>query len=255
MLTFETKVWEKDWEYILKDGYLETMISNCNYKFEKKHLIVNNVNNRSVVEKHCKEKIQTGVIDAYFFVEDFANEVLTHFDISLDSFKGGYYYSIAELVGIFKCKTKFLLHFSSDSYIEDKSNWISSAIEIMNEDKNIFVANPTWNKRYDEAENEKVGEIKDFYIGYGFSDQCYLIRTDDFNNEIYNEKNIESNRYPQYGGELFEKRVDAFMRNNQKFRITHKHSSYISKNFPKSWIVRKVLRKYISRQRLNFASK
>ena len=28
------------------------------------------------------------------------------------------------------------------------------------------------------------------------------------------KKNIESERYPEYGGELFEKRVDSWLRNN-----------------------------------------
>jgi len=40
-VTFETKVWEKDWEYILKGNYLEKVINSCNYNFDKKTIIIN----------------------------------------------------------------------------------------------------------------------------------------------------------------------------------------------------------------------
>jgi hypothetical protein len=252
MVTLETKVWEKDWEYILKGNYLDKMISANNYNFSKKQIIINNVNNRQLVEKYCEKKVKEGIIDCFFAVEDYETEVLNHFDLTYDSFQGGYNYSIAELVGIYKCKTPYLLHFSGDSFLKKTSrNWIIEAIEIMKKQPEVIVANPTWNGKFSEAKSESFDEIQNFYVGYGFSDQAYLIRTDDFNKKIYKEKNQFSERYPKYGGELFEKRVDAFMRNYKKIRITHKNSSYISTNFPRSWFSRKVNRNKIIQQRLN----
>ncbi len=252
MVTFETKVWEKDWEYVLKGDYLAKMIANCNFNFTKKHVIINNVKNRILVEKLCEQKIKEGIIDNYFVVDDYESEVLNHFDLTIDSFKGGYCYSSAELVGIYICETEYLLHFSSDSFpVNNKVTWIDSALDIMNLNPHILVANPTWNNKFEEAKIESFDEINDFYVGYGFSDQVYLIRKTDFFKRIYHEKNSASDRYPKYGGELFEKRVDSFMRNNEKLRITHKGSSYISANFPADWFSRKILRKYISSQRIN----
>lgn len=252
MVTFETKVWEKDWEYILKGNYLDKMISVNNYNFSKKQIIINNVKNRCLVEKYCENKIKEGVIDCYFSVEDYATEVLNHFGLSFDSFQGGYYYSIAELLGIYKCETEYLLHFSGDSFLKKNNhNWINDAIEVMKNQPNIFVANPTWNGKFSEAKNESFDETEKFYVGYGFSDQTYLIRTADFKRKIYNEKNRMSERYPKYGGELFEKRVDSFMRNNEKLRITHKKSSYLSSNFPKDWFSRKINRNRIIERRSN----
>ena len=35
MVTFETKVWENDWEYILQENYLQEIIGRCNYAFER----------------------------------------------------------------------------------------------------------------------------------------------------------------------------------------------------------------------------
>jgi hypothetical protein len=251
MVTFETKVWEKDWEYILKGNYLNNIISVNNFRFAKKQIIINNVKNRNLVEKFCEKKVKEGVIDCYFSVEDFEAEVLKHFDLKHDSFKGGYYYSIAELLGIYKCQTKYLLHYSGDSYLKKTGqNWINDAIEVMEQNANIWVANPSWKDTLDEAKNESFDEIEKFYLGYGFSDQCYLVRTEDFSQKIYNDKNPISERYPKYGGELFEKRVDAFMRNNEKIRITHKFTSYVHKNFRSDWISRKIIRNQLVEKRL-----
>lgn len=90
MVTYETKVWEKDWEYILKGNYLEKIIAANNYEFAKRHIIINNVKKRHLVEKYCEQKIKEGIIDCYFVVEDYETEVLEYFDITKESFVGGY---------------------------------------------------------------------------------------------------------------------------------------------------------------------
>jgi hypothetical protein len=233
-VTFEIKVYENDWQYLLVGDYLDKMISQCDYNFKKKIIFINNVIDRTEVIKYAVKKIEEGVLDEYYIVEDFSNEVLNYFDIEKESFQGGYYYSISELVSIYLCNTDYLLHFSSDSYlVESQVGWIDKAIQLFQERNDIIVANPTWNFAYEEAKNESLSETEDFYLGYGFSDQCYLIRTDVFKEKIYNEKHVDSERYPKYGGELFEKRVDSYMRNHKKLRITSKEVCYIHKNFPK----------------------
>jgi hypothetical protein len=104
----------------------------------------------------------------------------------------------------------------------------------------VKVFNLTWNHRFHEAKNESLKEDDQFYYGYGFSDQMYLVRTADFRAPIYEEINDASERYPKYGGELFEKRVDSWMRNNGNIRATSKQTSYIHKNFTKSYLLKKI---------------
>lgn len=230
-VTFETKCYEKDWNILLKTDRLEKMIRYNLYPFKEKVLFINNVRDVGEVSYYAKKLVAQGILTSFVVVDDFAKEVLDYFEISNESFKGGYYYSIAELVSIYLCKTEYLLHFSSDSILEASFSWIDTAILKMKCAKNIKVANPTWNSRYFEAKHEAFDEDENFFIGQGFSDQCYLIRIKDFKRKIYNEKNSSSERYPLYGGELFEKRVDAWMRNHHYHRITFKHGSYIHQNF------------------------
>ncbi|TXI99991.1 MAG: hypothetical protein E6Q32_07265 [Neisseriales bacterium] len=237
-VTFETKCWEQDWEFLLKTNYLQEMINRNQFDFAQKNLFINNVENLELVKFYADKKIKEGVIDKYYVVADYAEEVLSFFGLNQEDFAGGYYYSIAELTSIYLCQTEFLLHYSSDAILSKNFNWIDDAIEVLNNSKKIVVVNPCWNHRYKEAKRESFEESNKFYVGYGFSDQAYLIRVNDFRRNIYNEVNEFSSRYPKYGGELFEKRVDSWMRNHQFYRVTHREVSYIHQNFPKNKLLR-----------------
>lgn len=239
-ITFETKCWERDWKYLLIEGYLEKIIEGCNYNFDRKLLYINNVEDISLVKEYAQHKVEEGIIDDYIIVDEYAEEVLNFFNIDKDDFKGGYYYSIAELTSIYLCQTDLLLHFSGDSWIRDKgTTWVADAAKLLMNDSSFFVANPLWNNNHDisvnyaEAERESIKEIDKYFIGYGFSDQCYMIRTEDFRKPIYNESHPSSERYPEYGGELFEKRVNSYMRNHNLLRLTSKDVVYIHRNYPK----------------------
>ena len=49
-----------------------------------------------------------------------------------------------------------------------------------------------------------------------------------------------SKRYPRYGGDLFEKRVDSWMRNHAFHRLTWRHGSYEHRNFPRNGLRRRL---------------
>jgi hypothetical protein len=216
------------------------MIENCNVSFMRKHLIINNVKRRSIVEHYASRKMRQNVIDAYYFADDYIDEALKYFGVTRESLGIGFCYSAAEFAGIYLVQTDYLLHFASDSFVpaKDTSNWILDACAIFAQNPAIVAANPTWDFRFDEAKSETNGQtIGNFYVGCGikrgFSDQCYLIRTKDFKQHIYNYSHPASARYPCYGGELFEKRVDSYMRICGKQRITSKQAVYLHKNFPR----------------------
>lgn len=240
-ITLETKVWENDWELVLKTSRLKTLVERCNHQFDHRVLYINNVKNPSEVEFHAEKLISDGVIDQYIHVHEHAQEALDFFHLSKEKLGKGYYYSIAELVSIYLTKTKYLLHFSSDTIPENNSiSWLGQGIQLLEDRNDVKVFNLTWNHRFNEAKNEAFSEDEEHYYGYGFSDQMYLVRTADFKAAIYEEINDSSERYPKYGGELFEKRVDSWMRNHHQIRATSKHTSYIHRNFTKNYFLKKL---------------
>jgi hypothetical protein len=236
-ITFETKCYENDWEYLLKTKYMDKMIQNCNIEFAFKQIIINNVKDKNKVKFYAQKKMDEGIINAYYFVDDYIDEALNFFNITKESFGIGYYYSSAELVGLYLSKHTFHLHFSSDAFMPQNLNstWILEASNLLEGHPEYVVANPTWYFQFDNARLEAQEKcVGNFYVGKGFSDQCYLVRTEDFKKNIYSYHHPDSARYPAYGGELFEKRVDAFMRTKGLLRLTSTKESYIHYNFPKT---------------------
>ena len=241
-ITFETKVWENDWELVLKTSRLKELIHHCNHPFNHRVIYINNVKNPSIVEAHAQRLIDEGVIDQFVHVHEHAQEALDFFQLSKEKLGKGYYYSIAELVSIYLTKTKYLLHFSSDAIPEKNItfNWLQQGIHLLETNSEVKVFNLTWNHRFHEAKNESFNEDDKFFYGFGFSDQMYLVRTEDFRASIYEEINDASERYPKYGGELFEKRVDSWTRNHSHIRATSKQASYLHQNFTKNNLVKKI---------------
>jgi len=242
-ITLETKVWENDWELILKTSRLKELVNRCKHRFDKKILYINNVKNPSEVERYAQRMIDEGILDQFIHVDQYAEQALGFFELDKQKLGKGYYYSIAELVSIYLTETTHLLHFSSDAMPEKNIplNWLNQGIQVLQENPQVKVFNLAWDKKYKEVQAESIDENSNFYLGYGFSDQMYLIRTADFKAPIYEEVNAESERYPSYGGELFEKRVDSWMRNHQFLRATYKHGSYLHKNFTQNHILKKIL--------------
>jgi hypothetical protein len=239
-VTFFTSCWERDWDILLKTGFLENKITRNDYAFTKKVLMVNNVNDRDEIKEYAERAKARGIITDYFFVEDYIDEALQFFELSKEALGKAYYYSNHELASVYLCQTDYLLFYTGDTYLEKTTPWVEPALAQMETNGDYKVANPVWNGQYEEAKRESSSEIPYFYVGYGFSDQCFLVRTKDFRAPIYNETNAASDRYPLYGGETFEKRVDSWMRNHNYLRLTFKTGSYVHEDFPKNKLIKAI---------------
>jgi hypothetical protein len=238
-ITFATSCWERDWDILLKTKFLQHKIQRNSYGFDKKMLVINNVKDRVEVEKYARRAVEDGIITDYYFVDDYIEEALKFFVLTKEALGKGYYYSNHELASIYLCSTDYLLFFTGDTTLTQEVNWIDTVLGMFEKNSVYKVANLVWNGKYEDAKTESSSETPDFYIGYGFSDQNFLVRTADFKAPIYTEENPASARYPQYGGETFEKRVDSWMRNHGFLRLTCKHGSYFHEDFPQSVYTKK----------------
>jgi hypothetical protein len=235
-VTFETKVWENDWRFVVNSMRLEQTIGRCHYDFSDRLLYINNVKDRAQVERAADRLICSGILTRYVYVDDYADMALGALGLSREQLGAGYYYSIAELVSIYMARTDYLLHFSSDTTVgpDVPRDWLRAGIKTLDDAPNVKVFNLTWNYRYDEASNESAVANETCYLGYGFSDQMYLIRPKDFKQPVYGHHHPASRRYPRYGGDSFEKRVDSWMRQCQFLRATYRHGSYVHQNWPRT---------------------
>ena len=228
---FTTSCYEKDWELILKTNRLQRMIAACNYEFKKKTLYINNVKNFDKVACAAELHKKNGIIDDYIRVDQYAEEAMKFFKIQ----KGpGYYYLIQFLITVYLGSCDYLLNFSGDSILVNDEEWIDTAIEKMQQNKRIIVANALYDGNFKQAMRESFKVDDHFYMSFGFSDQCYLIRPEFFKADIYNEESELSVFYPERGRGSFEERIYKFMRNHEYYRITHKRAVYRHKNLAKN---------------------
>jgi len=223
-ITFETGCYEKDYRYVLTDYNIGNMTEGWHYAFDRIIVLINNVKNIDDAKKRA-DKLKT--IDDYFVVADYEDKALAYFGLTKDDFKDGWNYSATPLVGLYLCETRWLFHCTEDVFpLMDDSVWIQTAMRIIDETDKIFVANPIWDWKHSEAKKETVQETKDWYIGTGFSDQCYLIKSENKDRIDLTTKHYTGLKYPKYAGESFEKKMNAYMRNNGLYRITYKNGAY-----------------------------
>jgi hypothetical protein len=230
---FETKCWDKDWQLIADPSYLGRMIARCNYQFRTRRVIINNVEDIGLVAAALDQLVARDIIDEFCIAEHLAATTLQKYEIDPASFQGGYYYSIAELVGVNVSSADYILHFSSDSIMEGRlsePSWVQQAVDILEAWEDAVVANPAWNWRFAKAAAVSERKIGSFYVSCGFSDQCYLIRRHVFDNPIYNFRHEDAQIYPAHGGNSFERRAFCFMRACNKKRLTHDAESYWHRN-------------------------
>ena len=225
-MTLETKCWERDWEIVCKTEHLRTLAARNCYPFAARVLLINNVSDYGTVCHWAQRAVANGSLTECVVVEEQAPQALESLGLTREALGAGYVYSSAELVGIHRCRTEFLLHFAGDAIPAAPCEWIPAALALFAQDSRVKVANLAWGEGAVEARAEASEEMPDWYLGPGFSDQCYLVRAADFRAPIYSESHPDSQRYPRYAGELFEKRLDAWLRNHDYLRATYKHGHY-----------------------------
>ena len=240
-VTFATTCWNCDWKKILLDEeYLSKyQIANHNFSFFEKILVVNNVNEKEYVIQKAKNKVNKGVLTNFYDADKYAEEVMSFFSLEKKDFKAGkdakyyigvddnwlYYNALGVLTSIYHCKSDYLLYLTGDSFLKQSVSWIDKAITMMEKKSNYKVANLIWNEKYDEAKKESYRKNKDFFISKkGFSDQLFLVKRKDFQDNIYNEIRDDAAHFPR--GDVFEKRVYSYMINHGWKRITFRHGSY-----------------------------
>jgi hypothetical protein len=232
-ITYVTGCWEKSWQHILSDKRLDQIIETNQYPFKEKLVIINNVEKQTIkpMVKAIEHAIKRGAFTNYYFVEDYEKETLNALNLRRDEIGIGYVYSITEWVGLHLCKTKYMLHYMGDCISATNHDWITPSLNLLENYPEVTSTTQVWDHKYHEPKLESQYEIGDFYISNGFSDQCFIVRREEFYADIYRERYPDDIRYPAYGGDLFERRVYAWMRNHNKLRGIYKHSSYIHRNW------------------------
>jgi hypothetical protein len=259
-ITIATNCYELDYRVVLNLAYGKKLFHTSNDIFTNRMLTINNVNNLEDIKEMANKAIEEGLISQYYFCSEVGNDIMsTYTGCERESFVqkypvkrcvlyalrnkrkykrkfDGINYSLPMMCAIEKCKTRWLVWCTEDVLFPDETvrEWITKSIEVMKTNEKILVANPLWNGDNRCAEEESVYQDENFWYSYAFSDQCFLIDVQRARKikSIYSERNDYSEKvFPMKGGNDFEKRINAYMRNHDLQRITYKHVSYTHESF------------------------
>jgi hypothetical protein len=223
---FVLNVFERTYRGVLQPGAITKRVAGHAFPFTKIVVLVNNVDDRADIESLMAPLLASGEVSEFHYVADRLNEALRLAALNRKDIEKTIHYTDCSLVAVFLPGSPYLLYSDADVFMDGPSDWITASLMLMKNDERIAVANPNWRNSSLATESR---ELKDeFGIGYGFSDQLYLLRREEFARPIYNYWAPISLRFPlAHIAPVFEQKVDAYMRCGKRLRATYIGMTYV----------------------------
>ena len=247
---------ERNIDLVTSPGYLTSAVTQHHFPFALRTLLVNNVSDRPAAARKATAAIDRGEVDRFMFVDDLLSRGLALTGLRESDFGRYLHWSDCCLAALAASGPKLLCYADVDLALETPVDWISPALEVMGGDPRVVVANPTWITA--DGSSSVASEADEYmelgWLGYGFSDQVFLIHRSDFARPLRRRprrplwlESPASLRYPGGDGNLFfEQIADAYMRSNRLMRATISTARFIPVPFnvyPANGLVERILRR------------
>jgi len=219
--------WEGSYRDLLTPGVLGQRYAAHGYPFTRRVLTINNVDDQHDVVVRADAAVARGECDLYVLVAKELPMALERCGLRLDDIAPVLHFVDFHLVTVATATADYVLHNAGDVELERPFDWISDAVARLEQDEQFLVAAPNYRSHPGLVERESLRFEAPYWIGYGFTDQCFLGQTRRLATPMYSEWNLISNRYPMaHIGRIFEARVDAYMRNHRLLRLTDTRVGY-----------------------------
>jgi len=233
---------ERTYRKVLSAGFIQRIVEENCFPFRNITLLLNNIDTPEKAREMAEDLLASQEITQFFFVADHLDHALKVTGLSRKRLGKLPFYTDWALVALIVPGSDWIVHWDADVHLEHPGNWITPSTDLMNGNPAIATANPLWkNANTDREERKRDG---DFVLGYGFTDQVFLLRRSEFAQPIYHSWLPISLRYPvSHIGSYFEQWVDAYMRTQRRLRatylpITFIHATEEGSSYPREWNVR-----------------
>lgn len=199
-------------------------------------LLINNVRNQTRAVQLAESLVRCGEIDRFFFVAERRDAALETLGISEKRLGRYLHWSDCCAVAICSPGPEYLLYADVDLVLVQPFDWVSTGIEAIESDPTILVANPKWIAADGSSSAEvEADEVCPYgLVGYGFTDQVFLLR----------RQALQTRLLPRFlplsvwcpatmrwngaqGGLFFEQILDGFMRRHRLRRCTIETAQFI----------------------------
>jgi hypothetical protein len=216
---------ERSYRKVLVPGFFPALEADNARSFACRTAIINNVDDRADAQRRAEALLAAGEIDRYIFVADRLDRALERCGLTRADLEPIPWFTDFALVAATLDGPDWMLVNDADVRLRTPTDWVTPAIELMQRDPRIMVANPNW--PVDNLADFTLEVAGPFHIGQGFTDQCFLSRRRDLGRPIYKQRCLSLRRYPlSHIGAIFEARVDAYMRHAGRLRATYRDVVY-----------------------------
>jgi hypothetical protein len=217
---------ERTRDTVLMPGFFSKIEKDNCRTFDEKVLLVNNVENQDSAAAGATRLLESGEITSFHFVAGHLDSVLSAAGLRLSDLQPMIHWSDCDLVSSFLVRSPYLLYWDADVVMRESMNWVDDGCDLLACRDDVLVVNargPNWTTRSELT----VGTLGAFSLGYGFSDQLWLARPEDFRRPIYGYSAPASAQYPtSHVCRIFEQRVDSYMRRTRRLRAVHLGAQY-----------------------------
>lgn len=223
---FVVNTFERTYRTVLAPGFIGGMSRQHCFPFANQTLLINNVRSPADARKMALALRETGEITEFHFVEDLLEGTLQAVGLTRRDIEPDVHYSDCSLVAMCLAGSDYVVYCDADVRLRQPCDWISPSQDLMERESRIAVTNPNWQQPTLAAEAREY--LDGFAVGYGFSDQLYMVRRSEFGKPIYRFHTPISLRYPMSErGRIFEQRVDSYMRRCRRMRGTYTGALYM----------------------------
>jgi hypothetical protein len=223
---------ERTYRRALAPGAIAKLAEANRFAFARRTVLINNVADRDGPAALAQRLLDAGEIDEFHFVEERLELALAATGLARAELEPLLHYSDAPLVAVTLAGSEWLLYWDADADLLEPIDWITPALELMQRDRRVLAANPSWEAA--TADGRRAGveretlELSDgFALGEGFSDQAFLARRAELAAPIYAQRCISLIAYPAaHKADVFEARVAAHMRHHGRLRATRLDATY-----------------------------
>lgn len=226
---FVLNCFERNVKDVTAEGFLTRAADQHQYPFQLRTLLVNNVSDRAGAAQLAQAAIDRGELDRFFFVDSLRESGLRATGLRERDFGRYLHWSDCCAAALVLDGPDLLCYADVDLTLDERRDWISTALEVMAHDPRVAVGNPTWvmpdGTSSVEREADETGD--GYFLGYGFTDQIFLIHRSQFARPLrrrwlplWLDCPATLRWVGAQGGLFFEQIVDGFMRRHCLMRVT-----------------------------------
>lgn len=240
---------ERDYRQVLAAGFMLAKAGQFRFPFNRVVVTLNNIRDMADARRRARNAVQEGEIHEFVEVAKLLPKALEVCGLKASDLGLVRHYLDFALVAVAHSLPDYLLYCCAEVDLVTPFDWISDAVAKMESDPSLLVANPSWASDPAGAERESQRRDGAHWVGAGFSDQCFLADSKRLAAPIYHYTHEAGNRYPMSDiGDIFEKRLDAYMRHHRFLRISdarvfYAHAGVEGQGYPRLPLARRILRR------------